>query len=180
MPIRRPEETGPAADFYDEKESKKYTSSSRIVRVQADIAERCIELLALEPGARRLILDVGCGSGLSGAALERAGHEWIGCDVSRHMLRIAAAKEGQRAEEDEDDESEASSDEDEDAMDDGSESDEAEPAEDARSAKRRRRANGTAEVLEHDMGLGLRAPASPPRRSSLARLSSARVERQYS
>jgi len=154
MPIKRPEETGPPADFYDQKEARKYTSSSRIVRVQADIAERCIELLALEPGARRLILDVGCGSGLSGAALERAGHEWIGCDVSRHMLRIAAAKEGQRVEEDEDEESE-SDDESDKEDEDMEESDEDEAPEDARSAKRRRRANGTAEVLEHDMGLGL-------------------------
>ena len=33
--------------------------------------------------------DLGCGSGLSAAAL--SGHEWVGIDVSAVMLRLAAA-----------------------------------------------------------------------------------------
>ena len=93
MPIHRPEETGPPENFYDRKEARKYTSSSRIITVQAEIADRCIELLNLPPGSKRFVLDVGCGSGLSGAALERAGHEWVGCDVSRDMLQIASERE---------------------------------------------------------------------------------------
>ncbi|EGB03864.1 hypothetical protein AURANDRAFT_33432 [Aureococcus anophagefferens] len=97
MPITRPEETGPPENFYDVKEARKYTSSSRIISVQADIADRCIELLNLEPGKKKFVLDVGCGSGLSGAALERAGHEWVGCDVSRDMLRIASEREAAAA-----------------------------------------------------------------------------------
>lgn len=32
------------------------------------------------------MLDVGCGSGLSGQALEEAGHYWVGCDISMSML----------------------------------------------------------------------------------------------
>ena len=31
---------------------------------------------------------VGCGSGLSGQALEDAGHYWIGCDISTSMLEV--------------------------------------------------------------------------------------------
>ena len=63
-------------------------------------------MLNIEPGKKRFIVDVGCGSGLSGAALERAGHEWVGCDVSRDMLRIASEREARadtgELEEDED------------------------------------------------------------------------------
>ena len=88
----RPEATGPPANYYDATEAAKYTSSSRIIRVQAEIAARCVELLNFPAGARRLVVDVGCGSGLSGAALERAGHAWVGCDVSRDMLRVAARR----------------------------------------------------------------------------------------
>eukprot|EP00630_Chrysocystis_fragilis_P011442 CAMPEP_0197409866 /NCGR_PEP_ID=MMETSP1165-20131217/30472_1 /TAXON_ID=284809 /ORGANISM="Chrysocystis fragilis, Strain CCMP3189" /LENGTH=65 /DNA_ID=CAMNT_0042936355 /DNA_START=10 /DNA_END=204 /DNA_ORIENTATION=- len=62
------------------------------MNIQKEIAERCVELLNIAPGEKRLILDIGCGSGLSGAALEAAGHEWIGCDVSRDMLRIASER----------------------------------------------------------------------------------------
>ena len=65
----RPEASGPPANYYDATEAAKYTSSSRIIRVQAEIAARCVELLNFPAGARRLVVDVGCGSGLSGAAL---------------------------------------------------------------------------------------------------------------
>ena len=132
----RPEASGPPANYYDATEAAKYTSSSRIIRVQAEIAARCVELLNFPAGARRLVVDVGCGSGLSGAALERAGHAWVGCDVSRDMLRVAARRaarddDGGEAEEENGSEEEA----------DGGAGD--------------RAANATAELLEHDMGLGL-------------------------
>ena len=35
-----------------------------------------------------LILDLGCGSGLSGDALAESGHSWIGMDISSSMLGI--------------------------------------------------------------------------------------------
>ena len=41
----RPEASGPPANYYDATEAAKYTSSSRIIRVQAEIAARCVELL---------------------------------------------------------------------------------------------------------------------------------------
>jgi len=43
----------------------------------------------------RYILDVGCGSGLSGEALTEAGHEWLGFDISTAMLELAIENEVQ-------------------------------------------------------------------------------------
>ena len=43
-----------------------------------------------------MLIDLGCGSGLSLAApaLRQAGHVWLGVDVSSEMLRIAAHQPG--------------------------------------------------------------------------------------
>lgn len=40
-----------------------------------------------------MILDIGCGSGLSGEILSENGFIWEGFDISRDMLNIASAKE---------------------------------------------------------------------------------------
>lgn len=57
------------------------------MKVQTEMAERAIELLALpEDGKRKLILDLGCGSGLSGKVIAEYGHYWIGMDISHSML----------------------------------------------------------------------------------------------
>jgi 18S rRNA (guanine1575-N7)-methyltransferase len=87
--MSRPELTGHASLFYDEKEARKYDSSSRMIGIQREITERAIELLRLDPNLPAFVLDVGCGSGLSGQVLEEKGHAWIGCDVSRDMLNVA-------------------------------------------------------------------------------------------
>ena len=147
----RPEASGPPANYYDATEAAKYTSSSRIIRVQAEIAARCVELLNFPAGARRLVVDVGCGSGLSGAALERAGHAWVGCDVSRDMLRVAARR---AARDDDGGEAEDMDDsEEEEEEEDGSE--EADGSEEEADGGAGDRRDATAELLEHDMGLGL-------------------------
>ncbi len=39
--------------------------------------------------APQLLLDLGCGSGMSGAVLTKHGHAWIGCDISSDMLALA-------------------------------------------------------------------------------------------
>lgn len=57
------------------------------------MCERAIELLALPENQTCLILDIGCGSGLSGAAIEEAGHIWIGTDISPSMLNVAVDRE---------------------------------------------------------------------------------------
>lgn len=87
--MSRPELTGHASLFYNEKEARKYNSSSRMIGIQREITERAIELLRLDDSRPAMVLDIGCGSGLSGQVLEEKGHVWVGCDVSRDMLVVA-------------------------------------------------------------------------------------------
>lgn len=90
---RRPEEQAPPEIFYNETEASKYLHNSRMIEVQASMAERALELLCLPEGEPCLLLDVGCGTGLSGEILEEAGHTWVGVDISDDMLRIAQKRE---------------------------------------------------------------------------------------
>lgn len=53
------------------------------------MAERCVEILAIPEGKECLILDIGCGSGLSGSVLTDHGYQWIGLDISPSMLEVA-------------------------------------------------------------------------------------------
>mmetsp|Transcript_14848 Transcript_14848/g.29155 ORF Transcript_14848/g.29155 Transcript_14848/m.29155 type:complete len:282 (-) Transcript_14848:163-1008(-) len=87
--MSRPEHTAAADEFYNRRESKKYTESGRIVNIQRTMAARAIELLNLPKGKPLLLLDIGCGSAISSAQLGRAGHVWVGFDVSRSMLELA-------------------------------------------------------------------------------------------
>lgn len=87
--MSRPELTGHASLFYNAKEARKYDSSSRMIGIQREITDRAIELLRLDSNKPSFILDIGCGSGLSGQVLEEHGHVWVGCDVSRDMLTVA-------------------------------------------------------------------------------------------
>lgn len=57
-----------------------------MMTIQAEMAERAIELLELPEDEPQMILDLGCGSGLSGAELVEAGHMWVGLDISEAML----------------------------------------------------------------------------------------------
>lgn len=46
--------------------------------LQSTLTERALELLALpKDGSSKLILDLGCGSGLSGEILTNEGHSWV-------------------------------------------------------------------------------------------------------
>ena len=72
--MSRPEGTIPPELFYNEKEAKKYSVSSRMITVQTEIAQRALDMLALPEGKSAYILDIGCGSGLSGNVLEENGH----------------------------------------------------------------------------------------------------------
>ena len=59
-------------------------SDKLLCPVQSTLTERAIELLALpEDGTPRMLLDLGCGSGLSGELLSERGHSWV---VSRADL----------------------------------------------------------------------------------------------
>ncbi|KAJ9626352.1 18S rRNA (guanine1575-N7)-methyltransferase [Taxawa tesnikishii (nom. ined.)] len=95
--MSRPEDLLPPDLFYNDVESRKYTTNSRIKNIQAQMTHRALELLDLhEPS---LILDVGCGSGLSGEILsqveeeEGGPHIWIGMDISASMLAQAIERD---------------------------------------------------------------------------------------
>ena len=47
---------------------------------------RALELLNLPPGEPALLLDIGCGSGLSGEILDEEGYVWVGVDIAPSML----------------------------------------------------------------------------------------------
>ena len=57
------------------------------------MAERCVEILAIPEDKPCLILDIGCGSGLSGSVLTEHGYNWIGVDISTSMLEVAKENE---------------------------------------------------------------------------------------
>ena len=95
--MSRPEDTLPPDLFYNDAESRKYTTSSRIRSIQASMTNRALELLDLKQSA--FILDVGCGSGLSGEILSNTDevdggpHMWVGMDISSSMLAEALERD---------------------------------------------------------------------------------------
>ncbi|KAF2878995.1 hypothetical protein ILUMI_27177 [Ignelater luminosus] len=91
--MSRPEHLAPPDIFYNEEEAKKYTQNSRIIDIQVQMSERAIELLTLPEDTPCYLLDIGCGSGLSGSVLEDQGHFWVGLDISKAMLDVALERE---------------------------------------------------------------------------------------
>ena len=47
---------------------------------------RALELLSLPPDQPAFLLDIGCGSGLSGEILDEEGYIWTGVDIAPSML----------------------------------------------------------------------------------------------
>lgn len=47
---------------------------------------RALELLSLPENEPALLLDIGCGSGLSGEILDEQGYMWAGVDIAPSML----------------------------------------------------------------------------------------------
>lgn len=154
--MSRPELTGHASIFYNAKEAKKYDSSSRMIGVQREITERAIELLRLPPASEKpsFILDVGCGSGLSGKVLEEQGHVWVGCDVSRDMLEVANERIEQKrlsamGEEGGDDGSSSSS------SSSNEEEDDDDNDADMQNSTSHKKDASFGDLMHHDMGTGL-------------------------
>lgn len=92
MSSSRPEHKNPPEIFYNDVESRKYATNSRMIEIQTVMAERALDLLIL-PDSPCLLLDVGCGSGLSGEAITERGHMWMGYDISPSMLDMAVERE---------------------------------------------------------------------------------------
>jgi 18S rRNA (guanine1575-N7)-methyltransferase len=97
---RYPEAQSTAEECYAV-DAYRYTATNGLV--QRQLTERALRLArgsssgggisACQPSPwapGSLVLDVGCGSGLSGAALERDGLVWVGADLSPEMLQLAA------------------------------------------------------------------------------------------
>ena len=95
MAGKKPEHQAPPEIFYNEDEAAKYTSNTRIMQIQAEMSERALELLALPEDQSCYLLDIGCGSGLSGDCCEELGHTWVGLDISQAMLDIARERESE-------------------------------------------------------------------------------------
>ncbi|KAF7456173.1 putative S-adenosylmethionine-dependent methyltransferase [Cryptosporidium felis] len=85
--MTRPEIQAPPELYYNDSEALKYSRSSRIIDIQTKLTERAIELLLL-PQQPCLILDIGCGTGISGSVLEEHNHIWVGVDISSGMLSM--------------------------------------------------------------------------------------------
>jgi 18S rRNA (guanine1575-N7)-methyltransferase len=182
--MSRPELTGHAATYYNEKEARKYNSSSRMIGIQREITERAIELLRL-PNCNKshsqdgtddnnnnvpsFVLDIGCGSGLSGQVLEEYGHVWLGCDISRDMLFVAKERmqnqsnskknskrrrnssSNDKMDTDQDSEnSDSEDDDDDDDNDDNSDDDSGSAENDDDNI-----AGSSGDLMQHDMGTGL-------------------------
>ncbi|EPR62822.1 methyltransferase [Toxoplasma gondii RUB] len=91
--MSRPEYEAPADVFYNALEAKKYARSSRMQAIQTQLTDRALELLLLPVAAEgsgetqpSLLLDLGFGSGISGARLAEKGHFVVGVDISKCML----------------------------------------------------------------------------------------------
>eukprot|EP00111_Clytia_hemisphaerica_P017185 TCONS_00050874-protein len=93
MSSKRPELKAPPEVFYNDVEARKYTSNTRMIEIQNQMTLRALELLALPEDEPCFLLDIGCGSGLSGEVLTEQGHYWVGFDISSSMLDIAKERE---------------------------------------------------------------------------------------
>ena len=80
--MTKPEHDALPADLHYE-DAKRY-ETTRMNFIQVKITERCLAFLDLRE--KSLILDIGCGTGMSGRQSSRNGHEWVGCDISKDML----------------------------------------------------------------------------------------------
>jgi 18S rRNA (guanine1575-N7)-methyltransferase len=58
---------------------------------------RALELLNLPPDEPLFLLDIGCGSGLSGEILDEEGYMWAGVDIAPSMLGMLADSDGLEA-----------------------------------------------------------------------------------
>ena len=84
----RPESTGPATSVYGTNSSRYHVTAAA---TQSEMAALAVQLLGLARcGHAWVLADLGCGSGLSTAAVAgTAGPAWVGFDITPAMLAIA-------------------------------------------------------------------------------------------
>lgn len=99
---KRPEHENPPEVYYNDTVARRYAQSSRIRNIQRKMSERAVELLQLPRDEPCHVLDVGCGSGISGEVLESHGHSWVGMDISVGMLKIAKEAEFETSDDEDD------------------------------------------------------------------------------
>ena len=124
--MSRPEHFTSPQDYYVGEEVKKYARNSRVQFIQRQMTLRAIEMLRLPANEKCLLLDIGCGSCLSGEMLAFKGHDWIGVDISREMLLAAKQHEFDSINDDDEDEEDADEEDDDDDDFDDEEDDEEE------------------------------------------------------
>ena len=87
--MSRPEHIAPAEMFYNAEEASKYGGNSRMILIQTNMTERALELCKLPPMSGKTVLDIGCGSGISGEVLTEYAHYWVGMDISPNIMLVA-------------------------------------------------------------------------------------------
>ncbi|KAH6918346.1 williams-Beuren syndrome critical region protein 22 [Coprinopsis sp. MPI-PUGE-AT-0042] len=83
--MSRPELIAPPEIYYGDTEAKNTHKT--------DMTYRALELLNLPPEQPAFLLDIGCGSGLSGEILDEEGYIWTGVDIAPSMLEVALERE---------------------------------------------------------------------------------------
>ena len=108
-----PEQQGTATTFYNSREALRYSSCHQTLQLQVELTNVALQLLDLPvrfsqlhryfstnrkastalclglQAAPQVLLDLGCGSGMSGKVVSQHGHVWFGCDISPDMLALA-------------------------------------------------------------------------------------------
>ena len=88
--MSRPEHIAPASIFYNEENAEKYAQNTRMGKIQNAMCIRALQLLLLpEPLEEKLVLDLGCGTGMSCETIAEQGITFIGSDLSAAMLQGA-------------------------------------------------------------------------------------------
>ena len=64
-----------------------------MINIQTQLTLRALEILAIPRNKHKLLLDIGCGSGISGNVLGQKGHMCLGLDISKAMLNVAVDRE---------------------------------------------------------------------------------------
>jgi len=85
-----PEAAVDASAFYNENRSREYAAAPHLPAIQAELTRAALALMPGSAAPPRLLLDCGCGNGLSAraAAASSSGAHVVGVDISLPMLTL--------------------------------------------------------------------------------------------